>query len=219
MYKSLVLITSLLNCSSSRSVFSRNIRFEQTKKTIESVKNNIPDACIILIDCTELTQEEALFFKENTNILLDCSSNESIKKAVYGHNKSEGERNFLLYAIDYIINSKEFSNCKNFFKISGRYWLDDKFDFAKYDNDMDVISTVDPNIWQNACVSCLFKLSFNNLEKFKNALVMYELQFLNGMCTESFLYNYVHIMKNEAFNLPILGCGGLIAVNGIEGHC
>ena len=59
-----MLITSLLECPGSRSVYNRKHRFEQTKQTIDSVKKHIRDAYIILIDCTEMNEEESTYFHQ-----------------------------------------------------------------------------------------------------------------------------------------------------------
>lgn len=220
-FETIFLITSLLDCPLKNSVFTRKERFVQTKKTIESIKEkNIENICIMFIDCTDTDEEEKNYLYKECNIYIDCSKIEYIKNKVYNGFKSDGEKSYLLYAIEFIFQHEEmFLNCKHFFKLSGRYWLDEKFDFKNYDVEEDIIQTVDSNLWKNACVSCLFKLKFSNLDKFKNALNLYEYNFSTGMCTEHFLYNYIYTLKNSAIHLSILGCGGLIAINGIEGHC
>ena len=215
-----MLITSLLECPGSRSVYNRKHRFEQTKQTIDSVKKHIRDAYIILIDCTEMNEEESTYFHQECNVVLDCSKQPHILQKVYGPHKSDGERSYLLHVLQHLEDHQDtFKGYKHFFKLSGRYWLDDNFDFSKYDIPMDVISTVDPKLWEHACVSCLFKLAYESLPKFKQALLYFQSQFEGGMCTEHFLYHYVYSLQHQAFNLQVLGCGGNIAINGIEGHC
>jgi hypothetical protein len=154
---------------------------------------------------------------------LDCSKDQHILQKVYGPHKSDGERSYLLHVFNHIQQLKNtsdiFTGCKHFFKLSGRYWLDEHFEFEKYNIDKNVICTVDPSKWQNACVSCLFKLAFSTISTFVSALTQFAHNFQSGMCTEEFLYHYVHHLKHEAKHEPILGCGGLIAINGIEGHC
>jgi hypothetical protein len=61
----IILITSVirppdkpLSYTSIRSVFTSNERFIQTKKTIESVRQKIPNGLIMLIECSHLLEEE-----------------------------------------------------------------------------------------------------------------------------------------------------------------
>ena len=67
----LVLITSVINTpdkplsySKVRSVFTREERYEQTKKTIQSIKENIPDYKIMIVECTDFTEEEKSYFEK-----------------------------------------------------------------------------------------------------------------------------------------------------------
>ena len=60
----LVLITSIINTpktplsySKIRSVYTRNERFEQTKKTIESIKEKIPNHKILIVECTDFNED------------------------------------------------------------------------------------------------------------------------------------------------------------------
>ena len=69
----IVLITSVINTPNRplsytkiRSVFSRNERFEQTKETVYSIQKYLPDSKIIMVECSNLTEEENDFL---TNIV------------------------------------------------------------------------------------------------------------------------------------------------------
>ena len=75
----LVLITSIiatpnipLSYTPTRSVFTHNERFEQTKYTIQSIKEKIPNAKIFIVECSFLTEEQNVFFiKKNLKILFN----------------------------------------------------------------------------------------------------------------------------------------------------
>ena len=76
--KNLVMITSILNpprkpltgfvenaaCgivySRIRSVFTREQRFNQTKKTIQTIKEKIPESKIIIVECTNFNKEDVI---------------------------------------------------------------------------------------------------------------------------------------------------------------
>ena len=66
----LVLITSIiktpdipLSYISTRSVFTHNERFEQTKKTIQTIREKIPNSKILIVECSELDNEQNEYLK------------------------------------------------------------------------------------------------------------------------------------------------------------
>jgi len=66
----LILVTSVINTpniplsySNIRSVFSRQDRFEQTKKTIQSVKQKLPNNKIMIVECSDFNEEENRLFE------------------------------------------------------------------------------------------------------------------------------------------------------------
>lgn len=67
----IILITSVINTpnkplsySKTRSVYNRNERFEQTKKTIQSVKEKLPNIKIMIVECTDFNDNEKRFFSK-----------------------------------------------------------------------------------------------------------------------------------------------------------
>jgi len=73
----LILITSVINTpntplsyTNTRSVFSRQDRFEQTKKTIKSVREKLSNSKIIIVECSDFNEEENNYFKENCDYKL-----------------------------------------------------------------------------------------------------------------------------------------------------
>jgi hypothetical protein len=114
----LVLITSIidtpntsLSYSDIRSVFSRDERFEQTKLTIQSVRDKIPNSKILLIECTEFTNEEKEYFNTNCDYVLNLINDKYAKEAIYSQIKLLGECTYTVKAIEYIKeNNLQFDN-------------------------------------------------------------------------------------------------------------
>lgn len=123
-----------LSYHSVRSVYTKQERFEQTKLTIESVKNLIPNNKILVIECSPLTEKENQFFLENTDIfinLYDLPDKSYIEK-IHSHSKSMGEGTMTIYALEYLLaNNVEYDTL---YKLSGRYRLNDKFSYDNYNN-------------------------------------------------------------------------------------
>ncbi|MEI7509058.1 MAG: hypothetical protein WCJ62_06295, partial [Flavobacterium sp.] len=142
--KKLVLITSVINTPNtplsyinSRSIYTKDQRFEQTKKTILTIKEKIPNVEIFIVECSDLNEYEETFFKQNSNYFLNLHCFEPIRNNVYGISKSLGEGTMTYHALEYI--HKNNINYDNLIKISGRYLLSDNFVFNNFDNESIVI--------------------------------------------------------------------------------
>ncbi|CAM4388315.1 hypothetical protein L1N85_23730 [Paenibacillus alkaliterrae] len=105
-----------------RSVFSPEERAGQTKQTIESIRSKIPTSKIILI---EMGLHEILPF--NLHALADryvyLGNREMVRPAVDSTCKGHGE------AIGLVLANKAIRSfqAKYYFKLSGRYYLDENF--------------------------------------------------------------------------------------------
>ena len=216
-----VFITSLVNCNPSRTIYSRKDRFLQTKFTIQTVREKIPNSFIILIDITDFTQEERDFFNSSCDIVINEYNSEIAKKCVFEHpNKSYGERYYLLRCFEELISRNIIHNVKNIYKVSGRYYLDNKFNYDDYNNDKTVVKIVDEKLWKNACTTCLFKLSIKDADIFFNSLFHKEHFFLNGHCMEHFMYLFITSFNSENYiNLLNLGMSGLVTHSDTESSC
>ena len=117
----LVVITSLFKVYMSTTIYSENQRKEQIKKSIETIKEKIPDVYIVLLEGGTSTDEDISEFSKYVNefIIID------IKNLP----KSIGEFR-LLYNY---FNSEQFKSKQTTFKtiskFSGRYYLNDSFLF------------------------------------------------------------------------------------------
>lgn len=210
----LVLITSVINTqnvplsySPIRSIYSAEERFEHTKLTINSIRNKIPNSIIFIVECSELKEEYINYLTKHSDYFLNLYDNEYVKSCANSLSKSLGEGVMTIHALDYINNNN--IQFDNFFKISGRYWLSNKFQYEKYDNSKIVIRIVN----HESASTMLYKLPksyeiiFNNflktnIESMKQC-IGYEILFFN------FLKN---INNDDIDNIYIQGIEGYIAV-------
>ena len=169
----LVLITSVIHTPNSplsytntRSIYSVEQRYDQTKKTIQSIKDKIPDAIIVIVECSPLSESEEEFLTQNSNYLLNLYNFKNIQTNVYGISKALGEGTLTYHALNYI----QLNNIKydNLIKISGRYMLSDKFDLNNFNNDSIVIKHIDGD--RNNVITSLYKIPHKVVEKFKTFL-------------------------------------------------
>jgi hypothetical protein len=177
----LVLITSIiktpnipLSYTNVRSVYSHNERYEQTKQTIKSIKEKIPNCKIILVECSELDCDEHLYLKNNVDYFINLIANPNDIENIYSRSKSLGEGTMTMRAIEFIFNNKIVFD--NFFKLTGRYWLSSNFLYNNFENDKIIIRHINNDI--NNVNTSLYKLNYQNIEKFYN-----------------FLFNNIDLMK------------------------
>ena len=137
----IVLITSIiltpntpLSYTNTRSIYTREERYEQTKNTIESVKR-ITNKKVIMIECSDLSEEEECYFKNNVDIFINIYrlNNPTLVSYIHSASKSLGEGTMTIVALNYLFeNNIQF---KYLFKLSGRYALTNNFNYNIYDND------------------------------------------------------------------------------------
>jgi len=171
--KNLVLITSViktpnlpLSYINSRSIYSHEERFEQTKKTFDTVREKIPNCEIILVECSELSKEQNEYFATNSDYYINLVGNPEIVKNVHGISKSLGEGTMTICALDFIIkNNIEYDNL---IKISGRYWLSDNFNYNNFNNEDVVVKYIDNN--PNNGFTALCKLPNRHVKEYADFL-------------------------------------------------
>lgn len=116
-----------LSYSPVRSVFSPEERAEQTIKTIESIRSKVPNSKSILI---EMGLHEILPF--NLHSLADSyiylGKRRVVREAADSTSKGHGEALGLLLAN----NSIRSFPAQYYFKLSGRYYLDDNFNINQW---------------------------------------------------------------------------------------
>lgn len=135
----LVIISSAINTCSAplsyypiRSVFDKEERYKQTFRTLESVEK-IPDRRVVFVECTHIPEYEETIKGLVDEYINVYKGNESIVDGPY---KNVGEAVSML-AVDT-------AKYDNIYKLSGRYYLTDEFNYSLWDND-DSMMWVDKN--------------------------------------------------------------------------
>lgn len=124
--KDCVIVTSIveitnkpLDWSAVRSIYTHQQRFEQTLETIESIRTYLPDADIILAECSP-DSEYMKELEKRVDVFINTYPNDMIRD---GYRKSVCEAQLMLYVFDRV----DLTAYKNIFKMTGRYKLTDKF--------------------------------------------------------------------------------------------
>jgi len=115
------------------------------------------DYLIILVECSELTEEESAYFTENVDVMLNLYDDPELRQNIHSLSKSLGEGTMTMEAFKFIAKNIEYDN---FFKVTGRYWLSDRFQYEHFNHDKSVVRFIKDDT-TCGCTS-LYKLSHNH---------------------------------------------------------
>lgn len=168
----LVLITSKIIVTNNpftyiktRSIYTKKERLEQTVETIKSVRKYLPKAFIVLFDNSIFTLDEYIALYTLSDLFINITNSEELN--YYTDQciiKAYGELYQTKYFLDLI---KEF-RFNNFFKISGRYMLNETFNYSNYDNENNIFKK-NPGVTKYYYTS-FYKISKKNFDQFKNKI-------------------------------------------------
>lgn len=214
--KNIIIITSVINTIYSelsyyhtRSVFSVEDRYEQTLKSIDSIKDKIPNIEILFCECSDLSKYRNLEdnIKKNVDYYFNFFENKFIKNNVNSKLKGYGEASILLKGISELLKMKK--NYKNIFKLSGRYYLNNNFDYNSFNNNKNIFTNWD-DTYTSYC-TIFYKINGNDIIFFKNAIKNSLEELRNNISIEECIY------KNFSVNINIINkvnINGLLATEG-----
>jgi hypothetical protein len=217
--KNITLITSIIDTPNAplsyiktRSVFSKEERFEQTKKTILSIREKIPNNKILLIECSLLTSEERDYFIENVDYFLNVydTDNNDIINRMFTISKSMGEGTITAIALQHIFNNN--IDFDFLYKISGRYWLNDNFNYNLFDNNLSCIHYIDDNL--NNAFTCYYKLTNKMTCDWFHFLLNSEDDFVNCIGYEVIFAKFLQKYSNNIIIENKVGVNGYVTVCG-----
>jgi len=213
----LVLITSVicienkpLSYTNIRSVYSHEERFNQTQKTIQTIRGKIPNSKILIVECSNLNEVMSKYLVQNSDYFINLYGDEKIRNNTTGISKALGEGTMTICAINYIKENNIIYD--NFFKISGRYWLSDNFNYNNFNNNDIIINYINGDV-ENTSTS-LYKLHKINVDDFIDYLnrnmnlmkqcIGYEVLFARFLKEEK---------PNNIISLNKIGVNGYISVS------
>lgn len=200
-----------LSYSTVRSVFTRDERFEQTKNTISSIKEKIPEAKIIIVECSnyETNKEQLNYLKENTDYFLNLWDKKELHQYIFGLSKALAEGIMTIEFINYIINNNLIFD--NYAKISGRYYLNNDFNI-NLNNEQPIIATT----WVNNYTSLLYKLNYKYLILLKEHLIFNFEKMCNCYSYELIFANFFLKYSYDVEKYPCNFISGYVTVSGIK---
>jgi len=215
--KNIVIITSVLNCINKplsyyhiRSVFTLKERYKHTLKTILTIKKYIPNVEILYCECSDLSLDNEIEndIKSKVNYYYNFYNDDIIKDLVNSELKGLGELNIMMKGIS-ILKSLNITY-KNIFKISGRYYLNNRFDYNLFNCNSNNIFTYWDNSTKSYC-TIFYKIDNNSVDLFYNTLINLKPELEKGESIE-----YV-LCKDFKYNVKVVdkvNVSGFLATEG-----
>ena len=212
----LVIITSVIRkqinsgTKNPLGIFSSEERFTQTIRTIETIRQYIPQSYIVLLEGGKLLDDEKAHLRTCLDDIYETDIN--------NYSKSPGE-GMLIYR--YLMSDK-FQDIKGeiqtLSKISGRYYLTEKFNWSNFPHTKFIVKFVNKS-WLGHPVyyTIYYCIPKNYIDYFINGLHQYILsrEFSIGWPDiEHCFYRFDVILSGEKFSPEILGVAGRQAPNG-----
>jgi hypothetical protein len=144
-YKFLFLVGSAVNHfkEDDFSSFKVEERFQQTLDTIQSIKDKVPDAYILIYEASEtpIKQEYKDKFIEQSDLFIECGDDPFMKSLYenihrdpikFTFVKSMLECRCLQLVLNHMMEHNIFNDTTRVFKLTGRYKLNEYFDIDDY---------------------------------------------------------------------------------------
>jgi hypothetical protein len=212
----LVLITSVINTSkkplsytTTRSAHSYADRFTDTQLTIESVKKYIPESKIFLIECSLLNEADENYLKANVDLYLNLWSQEKIVEQTTSKSKSMGEGVMTIEALLYLKENNVVYD--NLFKISGRYWLNDVFNYKLYSHELICVHRILKD--HDNVFTCFYKLPKRIAEQWCDFLQHSFEDFDNYVAYEHIFGKFINSLPDDKVEIFKVGINGYVSVS------
>lgn len=203
----LVVITSVVHCGAA-SVFTSDERFDQLFPSISSVQSKIPNAYLVILEGSVLTQEQMTKLQKTG-------------AQVFLHNvqrlpKQYGEIAILrsFFHSSFFTNLTNTHEVQSIHKLSGRYYLTEKYEFV-HDPDLCVCRLTEQVEWsgQPACHTRYYAFPIKYLYQFLHGLEYTEQNLYIDVEHSFYKFNVLPIDKIDRSRCPIHVAGYLAPDN------
>ena len=143
----------------------------QTFNTINSIRKHIPDAYIVLIDNSIFNYFEYYVLNNLVDTFINITNNPTLNyfTDIFEY-KAFGEISQTLQFLELFLK-QDYSKIKNFFKITGRYEINNEFDYHQYNNELNIfkkhLSIKDKEYY----FTCFYKLDKSILKEIQNIFI------------------------------------------------
>jgi hypothetical protein len=176
--KNIVLITSKIyvseypfSYSNIRSSYTSEERFQQTIETIESIKKHIPNYFIVLFDNSKFSKYEIDTLKKMVDEFINITNDELLNYYTDIHEtKAFADISQQIAFYDVFLKNIHINDIQNLFKISGRYLINENFNYSHYDNNNNIMKQNEKITNRPYFFTCFYKLDKSILVSYFNQL-------------------------------------------------
>jgi hypothetical protein len=130
---------------------------------------------------------------------------------VFSKSKSLGEGTLTMYAINYLQQNN--ISFDNFYKLSGRYWINNNFNYDIFNNDKIVVKKINND--SNNLITSLYKLPKNYLHLWNEFCLNSKNDMNDCIGAEVLLAKFINnITEDDKIFVDKIGVSGNIAVCG-----
>jgi len=168
----IIVSTNKFDYSDSRSIYTSEERYSQTLKTIESIRKYIPNSFIILFDNSDFNEKQYNELNTTCHLFLNVCNDINIYD--YTNNKVYklyGELAQTAHVLKHITENLGHLTFDNFFKISGRYWINENFNFSDYNNEDNIFKRKIDVTDRRYYYTSFYKISYKNFKRFTDLIV------------------------------------------------
>lgn len=190
-----------------RSVYSPEERFQQTLQTIQSIRERAPEAKILLVEASQLSNDMTSTLQEKVDYFLDLHENQDVCLACFETDrKGWGEAKKTIEAIKYLKENN--ISFRRFFKISGRYFLNSFFSLDNFS--MDTFTFNKQLKGSTSHPTVLYSVPFCLVSNFQKALLQCDTLYQ----TEPHGYETILPPRcTPAIYIPCVGVAGYVAID------
>lgn len=192
----------------SRSIFTHDQRFEQTKLTISRARKYIPDCLIFFMECSPLTREHHNYIAGEVDYFFNLHDT-MLRGRMFTKSKAMGEGTLTEYALNYMFENKIAFD--NLFKLSGRYYLDERFCYNHWNNDKIVIREFPAS---KSVFTFLYKMTHKHARDWLQHLYDNERSFRDCVGYEYIYGAFVEKWAHETIIIDCFGVEGYISPDG-----
>jgi hypothetical protein len=202
--RSLFIITSTINPTHNRKMaFNSDQRFDQTVKTILSIRKIVPDADIFLLDNSSLSCKQRILIVELVDKFYDFSKNR-LQKYFRSYSVIGFPETMMILSVIKDIDRYAY---KLIFKISGRYYLNESFNLKSFSLNKMTFRAYEHNVSTR-----LYSIPIGMLNIYRRQQFSALLGSLFGVSVEDVIARGIN--PNFVTYTPNLGIAGKIGANG-----
>jgi len=180
------------------------------------VRTKIPDAKIILVECSPLSPEEEEYFKTNTVYFINLYDDIDERLNIYSPSKALGEGTMTKAAFKYLFENNILYD--SIIKLTGRYWLNDHFDINKIENiqqrgKKSVVKFIDQD--PTNCLTSLYYLTYEHSILWYEYLLQSTDKMIDCKNYEHIFVDFLNTLSKEEYqSLDRIGVSGTWAPTG-----